>query len=78
VAAWLASPEAAWVTGRVFHVVGPQVGIAEGWRLGPEGIQGDDPTELGPLIARLMGEARPNADMLGHEATGPGRPAPAP
>ncbi len=65
VATWLASPEAANVTGRVFDVRGATVGIAEGWHLGPTATQTDDPADLGPVMAELMAEARPNADMSG-------------
>ena len=75
VATWLAGPEASGVTGRVFHIRGGQVGIAEGWRLGPTADGTDDPTALGAVIGPLMAEARLNVDMNGHEATGPGRPA---
>ena len=75
VATWLASPEAANVTGRVFDVRGAQVGIAEGWHLGPSAQQPDDPSDLGPIMSQLMADARLNADMGGNDAEGPGRPA---
>ncbi|MCY3560007.1 MAG: SDR family NAD(P)-dependent oxidoreductase [bacterium] len=75
VATWLASPEASGVTGRVFHVSGDQLGIAEGWRLGPVTTQPDDPAQLGQIVRSLMADARLNADMGGLEAAGPGRPA---
>ena len=74
VATWLASPEAANVTGRVFDVVGQRVGIAEGWHLGPSAQQTEEPADLGPVMAKPMAEARPNADMGGNDAEGPGRP----
>ncbi|MDH3754783.1 MAG: short-chain dehydrogenase, partial [Acidimicrobiia bacterium] len=73
-AAWLASPEAKNVTGRVFDVRGKNLGIAEGWHLGPVADQPDDPAGLGPVVAELMAKARPNADMDGNDAEGPGRP----
>jgi NAD(P)-dependent dehydrogenase (short-subunit alcohol dehydrogenase family) len=71
---WLASPEAANVTGRVFDVAGENLAIAEGWHKGPTAIQPDDPGSLGPIVAKLMSEARGNADMSGLEAEGPGFP----
>ena len=76
VTTWLASPEAANVTGRVFDVRGPQLGIAEGWHLGPTATQPDDPSDLGPVMAELMGKARLNADMSGQDHEGPGFPGP--
>ena len=57
ITAWLCSEEAKNVTGRVFDVKGNQLGIAEQWRLGPVVEQPDDPTDLGPLVAKLMAEA---------------------
>ncbi len=72
---WLASPEASGVTGRVFHVSGDQLGIAEGWRLGPITRQPDDPAQLGEVVRSLMAEARLNVDMSGLETEGPGRPS---
>jgi NAD(P)-dependent dehydrogenase (short-subunit alcohol dehydrogenase family) len=74
-ATWLASPEAANVTGRVFDVRGESLAIAEGWVRGPSATQPDDPTKLQPVIAELMSKARLNADMTGREAEGPGRPS---
>jgi len=73
--AWLASPEARHVTGRVFDVRGESLAIAEGWVRGPSATQPDDPTKLGPVVADLMARARLNSDMSGHEAEGPGRPS---
>lgn len=72
---WLASPEAAKVTGRVFDVVGENLAIAEGWHRGPTAIQPDDPGALGPVVAELMAKARLNADMSGNDAEGPGMPS---
>ena len=72
---WLASAEAAGVTGRVFDVKGNQLGIAEGWVLGPTATQPDEPTDLGPVVEELMGKARLNSDMSGNPAGGPGRPS---
>ena len=65
---WLASPESKDVTGRVFDVSGRALSVAEGWHIGPSVAPSDDPTELGPLVAELMSQARPNADMSGRDA----------
>jgi NAD(P)-dependent dehydrogenase (short-subunit alcohol dehydrogenase family) len=64
---WLASPEAAGVTGRVFNVKGGSISVAEGWVAGP-GVSRDsrwDPAELGEVIPGLLAEARPNSDGSG-------------
>jgi NAD(P)-dependent dehydrogenase (short-subunit alcohol dehydrogenase family) len=71
---WLASPEAANVTGRVFDVAGENLAIAEGWHKGPSATQPDDPAALTPVVADLMARARGNADMSGNDAEGPGLP----
>ncbi|MEM7093591.1 MAG: SDR family oxidoreductase [Actinomycetota bacterium] len=74
VATWLASPEAAGVTGRVFDVAGSRVGIAEGWVLGPSGEQGEDAESVGAVVNQIMGEARLNSNMFGQPEGGVGRP----
>jgi NAD(P)-dependent dehydrogenase (short-subunit alcohol dehydrogenase family) len=71
---WLASPEAKNVTGRMFDVSGRALAIAEGWHRGPTAEPVDDPTQMGPVVAQLMADARLNADMGGRDAEGPGRP----
>jgi NAD(P)-dependent dehydrogenase (short-subunit alcohol dehydrogenase family) len=73
-AAWLCSEEASNVTGRLFDVRGNQIGISEGWVLGPTGTQPDDPQDLGPLMAELMSKATLNANMGGIPSGGTGRP----
>ena len=75
VTAWLASPEAANVTGRVFDVRGETLGISEGWHLGPVATQPDNPAELGPVVAELMSKARLNANMSGQDHEGLGFPS---
>ena len=75
IATWLASPEAANVTGRVFDIRGETLGIAEGWHLGPTTVQPDDPAELGPVVASLMADARLNANMDGRDHDGLGFPS---
>jgi NAD(P)-dependent dehydrogenase (short-subunit alcohol dehydrogenase family) len=64
---WLASAESAGVTGRVFQVSGRELAVAEGWHKGPSVEPTDDPTEIGPKVAELMANARPNADMFGDD-----------
>jgi NAD(P)-dependent dehydrogenase (short-subunit alcohol dehydrogenase family) len=68
VVVWLASPDAAGVTGRVFDVSGRMLSVSEGWHRGPT-IENptDDPVELGPQVAELVAQARPNADMSGYD-----------
>ena len=75
IATWLSSPEAKNVTGRIFDVRGNSLAIAEGWVRGPEATQPDDPSQLGSIVAELMGNARLNSDMNGRPHDGPGRPA---
>lgn len=67
IVAWLASPDAAGVTGRVFNVAGGRISVAEGWHAGPLADKGDrwDPAELGPIILDLVSRAAPNAEMNG-------------
>jgi NAD(P)-dependent dehydrogenase (short-subunit alcohol dehydrogenase family) len=74
ITAWLASPEAANVTGRCFDIRGDQLGIAEGWHLGPVATQTDDPGDMGPVVAELMSKARLNASMSGKDHQGHGFP----
>ena len=74
IATWLSSPEAKNVTGRIFDVRGNSLAIAEGWVRGPEATQPDDPAQLGPIVADLMGRARLNANMNGAPVEGSGRP----
>jgi NAD(P)-dependent dehydrogenase (short-subunit alcohol dehydrogenase family) len=64
---WLASPESAGVSGRVFDVSGQALSVSEGWHRGPTVTPVDDPTLMGPLVEQLMAEARPNADMSGRD-----------
>lgn len=75
VVTWLASPAARGVTGRVFDVVGNRIGIAEGWVLGPQAQQSEDPDGLTDVVAGLMSEARLNSNMFGVPEEGPGRPS---
>jgi NAD(P)-dependent dehydrogenase (short-subunit alcohol dehydrogenase family) len=65
---WLASPDSAQVTGRVFDVSGRLLSVSEGWHRGPT-LENptDDPVELGPKVAELVSQARPNANMFGYD-----------
>jgi NAD(P)-dependent dehydrogenase (short-subunit alcohol dehydrogenase family) len=65
--AWLASPESASVTGRVFNVSGGRISVAEGWHAGPGADKGArwDPAELGPVVLDLVDRAAPNAETNG-------------
>lgn len=56
---WLASADAADVTGRVFEVEGGKVSVADGWRHGPFRDKGArwDPAELGPVVREILAEA---------------------
>jgi len=71
---WLASPLSKNVTGRVFQVHGQEIAIAESWHRGPTTANVDDPVAMTDVVARLMADARLNADMHGDDAEGPGRP----
>jgi NAD(P)-dependent dehydrogenase (short-subunit alcohol dehydrogenase family) len=64
---WLASPEAAGVTGRVFGVWGNKISVAEGWAYGPstDRVERWMPGELGEVIPQLVKESAANADMTG-------------
>ena len=62
---WLASEEAAHVTGRVFEASGNVLAVAEGWVRGPRTAPQDDPTVLGPIVADLLSQARANSGMDG-------------
>jgi NAD(P)-dependent dehydrogenase (short-subunit alcohol dehydrogenase family) len=56
---WLGSTESSSVTGRVFEVDGGRVGLADGWRHGPQRDKGARwaPAELGPVVAELLAES---------------------
>lgn len=67
---WLASSESSGITGRVFEASGGILGIAEGWHRGPHTKPVTDPTELGPVVRELVGDARRNAGMNGEDLDG--------
>jgi hypothetical protein len=70
VCTWLASPESAGITGRVFEASGGVLGIAEGWHRGPTTSPIDDPTKMDGVMRDLLAKARPPADMSGADREG--------
>ncbi|MCH9668127.1 MAG: SDR family oxidoreductase [Actinomycetia bacterium] len=64
---WLGSVHSLDVTGRVFEVEGGKIGVAEGWRHGPEVDKGAkwDPAELGPVVTELLANARTPVPVYG-------------
>jgi NAD(P)-dependent dehydrogenase (short-subunit alcohol dehydrogenase family) len=69
--AWLASPQAADVTGRIFHVRGAVTTVVDGYvksvRLERE--QRWDPAELAVAMKELLAGARPPADLDGEPSS---------
>jgi hypothetical protein len=63
----LASEESSDVTGRVFEAGDGILKIAEGRHAVPGIEPVDDPSELGPKVAELIGKVRPNADIWGRD-----------
>lgn len=65
--AWLASPEAQDITGRIFDVGGGKVSVAEGWHMGPEKSKEGLWTveELRTVVPELVARAAPNANIQG-------------
>ena len=68
---WLCSEESAGVTGRVFEASGQVLAVAEGWVRGPSSEPVDDPTQIGPIVAKLVADARPNSGMDGKPGSWP-------
>jgi NAD(P)-dependent dehydrogenase (short-subunit alcohol dehydrogenase family) len=56
---WLGSVESRRVTGRVFEVEGGKIGVADGWRHGPDFDKGARwaPDEVGAVVIDLLAEA---------------------
>ncbi len=67
---WLASRDSSDVTGRVFEASGNVLAVAEGWRRGPRVKPVEDPTTLGPIVRKMVKEARLNAGMNGEDQDG--------
>jgi NAD(P)-dependent dehydrogenase (short-subunit alcohol dehydrogenase family) len=64
---WLASPDSADVTGQVIEASGLVLAIAEGWHRGPTTTPVESPEEVGPLVRKLLEDARPRT--LFHEVS---------
>lgn len=64
---WLGSTQSAHVTGHCFEARGGELGIAEGWHSGAVIDKGArwDPAELGPVVDRLIAQARPAQKVWG-------------
>jgi NAD(P)-dependent dehydrogenase (short-subunit alcohol dehydrogenase family) len=62
---WLASPDSADVTGQVIEANGLVLAVAEGWHRGPSTEPVESPEEVGPLVRKLLADARPRT--LFHE-----------
>jgi len=64
---WLGSRESSNVNGRVFDIGGGRITLADGWNDGPTVDKGArwEPDEIGPIVARLMAEQRPQKKVYG-------------
>jgi NAD(P)-dependent dehydrogenase (short-subunit alcohol dehydrogenase family) len=60
---WLASPEGAKVSGKVFEAWGWGYAVAESWQHGPITPASKDPAEVGPRIEEIIRFARKNAGI---------------
>jgi len=60
---WLASSDSRDVSGQVIESNGLVLAIAEGWHRGPSAPPPGDPAEVGPLVRRLLEDARPHTRM---------------
>ena len=56
---WLASTDSADITGQVIEASGLTLAIAEGWHRGPSTEPVESPEEVGPLVRKLVADARP-------------------
>jgi len=67
---WLASPQSAGVTGRVFESSGRMLAVAEGWHRGPTADAVDDPTDVDAVVRGLLKGTRAPAGMDGADLAG--------
>jgi NAD(P)-dependent dehydrogenase (short-subunit alcohol dehydrogenase family) len=67
VVTWLASPDSADVTGQVIEASGLVLAVAEGWHRGPSTKPVESPEEVGPMVRKLLADARPRT--LFHEVS---------
>ena len=56
---WLASTDSADITGQVIEASGLVLAVAEGWHRGPSTEPVESPEEVGPLVRKLVADARP-------------------
>jgi NAD(P)-dependent dehydrogenase (short-subunit alcohol dehydrogenase family) len=59
VVTWLASPDSSDVTGQVIEASGLVLAVAEGWHRGPSAKPVESPGEVGPVVRKLLADARP-------------------
>ena len=64
---WLASHDSADVTGQVIEASGLVLAVAEGWHRGPSTNPVESPEEVGPMVRKLLADARPRT--LFHEVS---------
>jgi NAD(P)-dependent dehydrogenase (short-subunit alcohol dehydrogenase family) len=64
---WLGSDAAEGITGQMFHVMGGQVSVVEGWRIGPEVNINErwDPAALTEVVPGLVAKAQPALSLDG-------------
>jgi NAD(P)-dependent dehydrogenase (short-subunit alcohol dehydrogenase family) len=67
---WLASPQSAGITGRVFESSGRVLAVAEGWHRGPTAEAVDDPAAVDEIMRDLLSRTRPPAGMDGQDLAG--------
>jgi NAD(P)-dependent dehydrogenase (short-subunit alcohol dehydrogenase family) len=67
---WLASPQSAGITGRVFEASGQMLAVAEGWHRGPSASAVDDPAAVDEVVRDLLGRTRAPTGMDGKDLTG--------
>jgi NAD(P)-dependent dehydrogenase (short-subunit alcohol dehydrogenase family) len=64
---WLGSRESSSVNGRLFDIGGGRITLADGWNDGPSVDKGSrwEPHEIGPVVARLVAQQRPQKKVYG-------------
>jgi NAD(P)-dependent dehydrogenase (short-subunit alcohol dehydrogenase family) len=67
---WLASPQSAGVTGRVFEASGQMLAVAEGWHRGPSTQAVDEPQAVDEVVRDLLSRTRAPAGMDGKDLAG--------
>jgi NAD(P)-dependent dehydrogenase (short-subunit alcohol dehydrogenase family) len=67
---WLASPQSAGITGRVFEASGRMLAVAEGWHRGPSTAAVDDPDAVDEVVREMLSRTRAPAGMDGADLAG--------